>query len=103
MTYRITPKANTSTQRFGGSYRQMVTVEGRYVQSAVLSFAHRRARIEFDAFTRLSAADGKGNPFTYAELFKRELINAYGWARAIAGAGQGEAPARAVAMFQKAA
>jgi hypothetical protein len=100
---QITAKANTSAQRFGGGYRQLVTTDGKFVTAAIMRHAHRVARIEFDAHVRACAAAGEKNPITYAVIFKRELISAYGWARAIAGAGQGEAPARAVAQFRQAA
>jgi hypothetical protein len=105
MPAQIKAKANTSAQRFGGPHRQMVTVDGKFATGAILSFAHKRARREFDAHVRLADAAGKKNPFTYAQLFKLALSEAWGWAHAIAGGGQGEAPARSVAMFveQKAA
>ena len=101
--HQTAAKANTSTIRFGGSYRQLVTLDGKFVTGAILRFAHARSRIEFDAHVRACAAAGEKNPITYAAIFRRELISAYGWAKAIAGAGQGEAPARAVAQFQIAA
>lgn len=88
--------ANTSPIRFGGTYRGMVSVEGRYLIGAILKFAHARARIEFNAHTR---ASGEANPISYAVIFKRELRNAWQYAVAIAGAGQGESVARSVAMF----
>jgi hypothetical protein len=77
-------------------YRDLVTATGRYVPTAIFTFAHYRTRIEFDAHVREAAARGEKNPITYAAIFKRELKSAFGWASAIRGAGQGEAPARAI-------
>jgi hypothetical protein len=112
------------------AYQNLVTTEGRFNIPEILAHAHRKARIEFNAFllleaglkvpdsvryyggdyiaeqTRLAATvdRSKVRPcYTYAELFQRELAAAWSWARAIQGAGQGEAPARTVPMWREAA
>lgn len=86
--------------RAANGYRQMVTTDGRFVPGAIIGFAHRRARDEFDA--HVHAVGARDNPFTYRELLARELTNAWGWAFAIRDAGQGEAPVAAVPMFRDA-
>jgi hypothetical protein len=85
------------------SYRDMVTTDGRYVLSAISAFAHRRAQREFLAHAIFYSDIKKPNPFTYGELYKRELVNAWGWAFAIKRAGHGEAPVQVVPMWRRAA
>ena len=109
------------------SYRAMVTVDGKPAPAAILRHAHAKARYEFNLAVCVEAgltnmprntAPGNYGPWyasaaatvdrskievRYAEIFKRELKDAWSWARAIAAAGQGEAPANAVPQWREAA
>ncbi len=109
------------------SYRDMVTVEGEFNVPEIMRHAHRKARharhIDIccaAARTDIPRGTAPGDYHlwyaktaatidrhdldlaSYAKLFADELRQAWSWARAIRGAGQGEAPGRAVPMFKAA-
>jgi len=86
------------------TYRDLVTLTGQFNVREIMDHAHRKARVELEGHRRVADKFFGGKiTFTYAQLFKVELAQAWSWARAIQGAGQGKAPARSVAMFAEAA
>jgi hypothetical protein len=83
-------------------YRELITTDGKPVTSAIMAFAHTRAKIEMEGHRRLNAQYGWEPIISYGKVFQRELKNAWQWSAAVRNAGQGEAAARSVPMFRNA-
>ena len=85
-------------------YQHMVTTDGQFVVAEIMAHAHRKARVEFEGYIAVNQKYWNApSPFTYARLFAEELAAAWSWARAVRGAGKGEAPSNAVPMWKAAA